>query len=177
MNAEDRDWDSLSTAWRASGGAIDRSPLRRMVVSYRRRLALLATLEIGVLAFFGWLSWLVARDGVAAWEAVWLATLWSFAALATGFAWWNRRGAWNAMGLSVAEFRRQRARRHARSLRFGVLLFVAELVVVVAQLAWFERFTAPVALVLVAFAAGLGAWCLWMRRRIAADAARAVEEI
>ncbi len=27
MNAEDRDWDSLSTLWRAPGDAIDRTPL------------------------------------------------------------------------------------------------------------------------------------------------------
>jgi hypothetical protein len=176
MNAEDRDWDSLSTLWRAPGDAIDRTPLERMLVSHRRRLAAVAAGETVTLAFFAWLSWLVARDGLAAWEAVWLATLWAFAAIAAGFAAWNRRGAWNAMGLSVAEYRRRRALRHTRSLRFGIVLFVAEAAVVGAQLAWFERFTAPVALVLVALAAGLGAWCVWMKRRIAAEIARAAEE-
>jgi hypothetical protein len=98
------------------------------------------------------------------------------AAAAAGFAWWNRRGAWNAIGLSVAEYRRLRALRHTRSLRFGCILFVAEVAVVVAQLAWFERFTAPVAFVLVACALALGVWCVWMKRRIAAEIARAREE-
>ena len=176
MNANDHDWDSLSDLWRASRDGIDRPPLQRMLASHRRRLVAVVAGEILTLAIFGWLSWLVARDGLAAWEVVWLSTLWVFAAAAAAFAWWNRRGAWSAIGLSVAEYRRKRALRHTRSLRFGCVLFVAEVAVVVAQLAWFERFTTPVALVVVAFAVVLGVWCVWMQRRIAEEMATAGDE-
>ncbi len=90
------------------------------------------------------LSWLVARDGVAAWEAVWLLTLWAFTLLALAFAWWNRRGIWRSLGASVEEhlrLARRRVERNQRAVAFAGALFVVETVAIVIQLAWFDRLT------------------------------------
>ncbi len=168
MNAE-RDWESLSDVWRSSRAGVDRAPLRKLVASQRRRLAAVVAGEVMAVAGFAWLSWLIVRDGVAVWESVWLTTLWSLTAIASAFAWWNRRGAWNAMTESVAEYQRQCAARRLRSLRFGYALFIAEVIVVVAQLAWFGRFTVAVALFLGAFGALFAVWAAWMRRQAARE--------
>jgi hypothetical protein len=115
------------------------------------------------------------RGGAAAWQIVWLATLWAFTAVAGGFAWWNRRATWRAAGAAVEDavrLARLRAERQLRTVRFVLLLFAAEVVAVLAQLAWFDR------LVPVAFAA-LGAagivialWCAVTRRRLRRELAR-----
>jgi hypothetical protein len=173
MTADERDWESLSDLWRDSSQEVDRTLLRRMVASYRRRLAAVVIGEILVVAWFAWLSWISVRDGVAVWEAVWLSTLWSFTAVAAPFAWWNRRGSWQALGQTVAEFQRQRAARRMRSLRFSCGLFLAEILVVWAQLAWFGRFTAFVAAILGALTVAFGAWAFWMRKRAAREVAMA----
>jgi len=176
MTGNDREWDSLSDVWCASRQEIESAPLRRMVASHRRRIAAVAAGEVLVVAGFAWLSWLAVRDGVAVWEAVWLSTLWGFTGVAAPFAWWNRRGAWNAITASVAEYQRLRAVRRMRSLRFGCALFIAEVVVVGAELVWFNRFTAPAAVLLGALTVVVGAWALWMRNRAAHEIAMADAE-
>lgn len=163
MNANEHEWDALSEAWRESRDEVDDGPVRRMVAAQRRRLAAMAAGEVALLMGFAWLSWAVLREGIAAWKVVWVVTLWSFAAIAVSFAWWNRRGMWHAMGRSVAEYRRLRAARQMRAARFACVLFVTEVVVVVAELAWFDRLTVTAASILAASALPLGAWWLWMR--------------
>lgn len=135
-----------------------------MVAAERRRLAAIAAGEVALLAGFAWLSWAVLREDLAAWKVVWVVTLWSFAAIAVSFAWWNRRGTWHAMGRSVAEYRRLRVTRRMRAARFACALFVTEVIVVVAELAWFDRLTVAAASILAASALPLGAWWLWIRR-------------
>jgi hypothetical protein len=176
MSTNERSWESLSAVWQTSREAVGGEPLRRLLRSYRRRVAAVAVGEILLIAAFAWLSWAVVRDGVVLWEAVWLWTLWIFTAVAAPFAWWNRRGAWQSMVETVAEFQRLRAVRRLRSLRFGCGLFVAEVVVVVAELAWFGRFGATAALSLAALAVAFGIWAVWMTRRAAAEMAAAAEE-
>jgi hypothetical protein len=171
MNANDREWESLSDLWLASRQEIDRAPLRRIVASHRRRIAAVVAGEVLLVAGFAWLSWMAVRDGVAVWEAVWLSTLWGFTGVAAPFAWWSRRGAWNAVAASVAEYQRLRTARRMRSLRFAVALFIAEVVVVSAELAWFDRFTPSAAVILGVLAVAFGAWALWMKRRAAHEAA------
>lgn len=164
MTADDREWDSLAALWQTSADAVGDAPVRKMVASYRRRVAVVAVGEAAIVAVFAWLSWRVLRDGIAAWEAVWAVTLWSFTAVAAAFAGWNRRGMWRAIGMSVDEYRRLRAARRLRSARFACALFAAEVLVVAAELAWFDRFSAGAALILAASAVPLGAWWLWIRR-------------
>lgn len=173
MNANEREWESLSTIWRAPEPEIERAPLRRLVASHRRRLAAVAACEVLMVAAFLWLSWLLVRDGLVLLEAVWLSTLWIFTAIAAPIAWWNRRGSWDSLAETVAEFRRQRAERWRRTLYIACGLFVAEVIVVIAELVWFDRFTTLAAGFLVVFSLAFGAWVFWMRRRVAADLAAA----
>jgi hypothetical protein len=173
MNAHEREWESLADLWRESREEIHRAPLRQMVASHRRRLAAVAAGEVLAVAGFAWLSWLSVRDGIVLWEAVWLSTLWGFTAVAVPFAWWNRRGAWNAIAESAAEYQRQRAARRIRSLRFGCALFAAEAVAVAAELAWFDRFTPLAAALLGLLTLLTGAWALWMKNRAAHELATA----
>jgi hypothetical protein len=176
MSTNERDWESLAAVWQTTREAVGGEPLRRLMRSYRRRVAAVAGGEILLIAAFAWLSWAVIRDGVVLWEGVWLWTLWIFTTVATLFAWWNRRNTWQSMVETVAEFQRQRAVRRLRSLRFGCWLFVAEIVVVVAQLAWFGRFGATAALSLAALAVAFGVWAVWMTRRAADEMAAAEKE-
>jgi hypothetical protein len=176
MSTTERDWESLSTVWQASREAVGGDSLRKLIQSHRRRVAAAAGGEILLIAAFAWLSWRLISDGVLLWDAVWLWTLWIFTAVATPFAWWNRRGTWQSMAETVAEFQRQRATRRLRSLRFGCGLFVAEVVVVVAELAWFGRFSAAAALILAALAVAFGVWAIWMTRRAADEMAAAENE-
>lgn len=169
MTMNEQEWESLSALWQTSRREIGEAPLRRLVVAQRRGLVTATVGEIALLGGFLYSSWMVTGDGIALWEAVWLVTLWTFAAVAAAFAWWNRRGTWSAMGRSVAEYRRLRAAKHLRSVRFAWGLFVAEIVVVAAELAWFDRFTVSAAVVLAALALPLGAWSVWAKRRAARD--------
>ena len=172
MNANEREWESLSNLWRDPGQEIGRAALRRLVASHRRRLVAVAAGEASIVAGFIWLSLLFVRDGLVAWEAVWLSTLWIFTAIAAPVSWWNRRGSWHSMTESVAEFRRQRAMRWLRSLLFACWLFVAEVIVAAGELAWFGRFTSLAAGSLAALTVVFVAWALWMRKRIAAEVAQ-----
>ena len=125
------EWEDLEGVWRQEEQPVDLAPLRRLLAAQRRRLVAVVTVEAVLVLAFGWLSWLVARDGVEAWEAVWLLTLWGFTVAAVAFAWWNRRGTWRSLGESVEEYlrlARLRARRARRSLAFACGLLVAEVV-------------------------------------------------
>lgn len=175
MIANEREWELLSDLWRASAPQVEHASVRRLVADYRRRLVAVVCGEVLIICGFAWLSWAFVRDGAEIWETVWLTTLWSFAALALPFAWWNRRGTWNAMGKTVAEFQRQRAVRRMRSLRFACGLFIAEAFVVVVQLAWFDRFTAVAAALLAAFAVAFAAWALWVMKRVVLEKRMAEE--
>lgn len=165
MNAHDEDFAALSTLWLRSHEPLDDAPIRRMIAAHRTRLAAVAAGEAALVAAFAWLTWTMLGDGIGAWEAVWAITLWTFAVVAAGFAWWNRRGMWHAMGRSVEEYRRARAERQVRSARFACILFISEVAVVSAELVWFDRFTVTAALILAAAALPIGAWWLWVTRR------------
>ena len=165
MMPDERDWNSWSALWRGSHQAVDPTPLQAMVASYRRRLAAVVCGEILLVAGFAWLSWVIVRDGVVLWEAVWLSTLWIFTAVAVLFAWGNQRGAWRAIAGTVADYQRQQAARRTRSLRFAFGLLVAEVAVVGAQLAWFGRFTPAAGFILAAFALAFGARVFWMKQQ------------
>lgn len=169
MTTNEEEWQSISALWQTSHRDVGETSLRRLVAAQRRGVVAATVGEIAVLGGVLYWSLMVARDGVAVWEAVWLVTLWTFAAVAAAFAWWNRRGTWSAMGRSVAEYRRLRAAKHLRSVRFAWVLFVAEIVVVAAELAWFDRFTVSAAVILAALALPLGVWSVWAKRRAARD--------
>ena len=169
MTTNEEEWESISALWQTSQRDVAETPLRRLIAAQRRGVVAATVGEIALLGGFLYWSLLVARDGVATWEAVWLVTLWTFAAVAAAFAWWNRRGTWSAIGRSVAEYRRLRATKHLRSIRFAWVLFVAEIVVVAAELAWFDRFTVSAAVILAVLALPLGVWSLWAKRRATRD--------
>lgn len=165
MTINERDWDSLTRVWRSPGDEITAARLSRLIAAERRRLAATAIGELLILGAFVVLSWLALRDGLAAWETVWLTTLWLFTAVAVPFAWWNRRGAWSSMVESVAEFERRRTARRHRTLRFATGLFVTEVLVVLIELAWFDRVSVLAIVLLVAMTIAFAVWALWMQRR------------
>ncbi len=173
------EWEDLAAAWqKADEAPVDLAPLRRLLAAQRRRLVAVVLGEAALVLAFAWLSWLVVRDGVQAWETVWLLTLWGFTFVAVAFALWNRRGTWRSLGESVEEYvrlARLRARRARRSLVFAAGLLVAEVVAVVAQLAWFGRASGGtgvlVAGLLVGAVAMAAAGCWLAARRIRRDLA------
>jgi hypothetical protein len=173
MTTNEEEWKSISALWQTSHREVSEAALRRLIAAERRGLVGATLAEIVVLGVFLYVSLVVARDGLALWEAVWLVTLWTFAAVAAAFAWWNRRRTWNGIGRSVAEYRRLRATKHLRSIRFAWALFVAEIVVVAAELAWFDRFTVLAAVILAALALPLGVWSIWAKKRAARETALA----
>jgi hypothetical protein len=165
MTINERDWDSLTRVWQSSRDEITTARLSQLVAAERRRLAATVLGEMLIIGAFGALSWFAIRDGLVAWETVWLTTLWLFTAVAAPFAWWNRRGAWSSMVESVAEFEKRRMARRRRTLRFATALFVAEVLAVSIELAWFDRFTALAVALLVAMTAVFAVWVFWMKRR------------
>lgn len=179
MNENEQDFDELAALWRQprerTDDAISDGPLRRMIAAHRRRLAAVVIGEAALLGGLAALTWTKLADGIVVAEVVWAVTLWVFMAIAASFAWWNRRGMWHAMGLSVADFRRRRAERQLRAARFAWMLFIAEVMVVAAELAWFERFTTTAAVILLGSALPLGVWWLWIKRRAARELAYASE--
>ena len=165
MTINERDWDSLTRVWQSSRDEVTAARLSELVAAERRRLAATVVGELLVIGAFVVLSWLAMRDGLAAWEAVWLTTLWLFTAVAAPFAWWNRRGAWSSMVESVAEFERRRMARRRRTLHFASALFIAEVLVVSIELAWFDRFSVLATQLLVAMTIAFVVWLTWMKRR------------
>ena len=162
------EWQDLTDVWQTAGRG-DEIPLQKIVRTNRRRMLMAAAGEIALAVLFLLMTITVAADGVAGWEAVWMATLWGFMLVAGAFAWWNRRGTWRPLGDSVTDYirlSRLRCERQRRSVVFGIALFAAEAIVIVAQLVWFGRLTPPAASVLAASAVPIAAWCIVTLRRI-----------
>jgi hypothetical protein len=166
MTIKEHDWNSLARIWQSSSDEVAAATLSRLIAAERRRLAATVLGEAVTIGAFVALSWIAMRDGLAVWETVWLTTLWLFTAVAAPFAWWNRRGAWSSMIESVAEFERRRTARRRRTLRFSCALFIAEVITVSIQLAWFDRFSALAMWTLVAMTIAVSIWGIWMKRRI-----------
>lgn len=172
MNIDEAQWESLRQVWQSTPADIDASPLRKVVRAHRRRLMATVIGEVLMVLAFAALSVLVARDGIAAWEIVWLITLWSFAIVAVAFVIVNRRGTWSALGDSVADYvalTRLRALRQRQMIVFAAVLFIAEAMAVIAQLLWFDRFTLLTAVLLGASGIAVAAWCWTVLRRVKRD--------
>jgi hypothetical protein len=183
------DWSAWSATWESVGGgghpatpaasaasaATALAGLRRRAARQRRRqLAIVAGEGVLCLALLA-LSGVLLRGGAAAWEVVWLGTLWGFVLVAGGFAWWNRRATWRATGAALEDYvrlARLRAERQLRTVRFVLLLYVAEATVVVAQLLWFDRLVPGAVAALAAAGVAIAAWCVLTRRRLRRELAR-----
>jgi hypothetical protein len=169
----DSQWEVWSQAWVAetategTSNAFDE--LRRRAARQRRRQWLVVGGEVVLVVVLAALSAAVLIGERRPWHVVWLASLWGFTAVAAGFSWWNRRSTWRASGETVEAYvrlARLRAERHLRSLRFAVLLFAAEVPVVVAQLLWFDRLVPWAVALLAAAGVVLLGWCAHSRRRV-----------
>lgn len=178
MTMNETEWKSIESLWRTADEAVDATPLRRAVSVHRRWLLSAAVGEALFAVALVWLTWEVLRQGASGWRLVWVVSVWVFALAAFAFVWWNRRGTWTASGSSVADFvrlTRLRARRQSLSLRFFLVFAIAETVVAVAQLVWFDRFTVFSGALLGMILLGVGVWYVVVRRRIARDLAIAAE--
>lgn len=168
------EWTDLAVLWQAAADRAGAAPLRKIVASHRRRLLLVAVVEIAIVLAVACLSAFAGRDELALWEIVWLITLWGFTIVASAFAWWNRRGTWHALGESVEEYvrlTRLRAARQMRSIDFACGLFVAEVGAIVSQLLWFDRFTLLTSALLATSGAVMAGWCWAAKRKVARDLA------
>jgi hypothetical protein len=169
MTSSESEWESIGKLWRSAPVEVDAAPLRRIVRAHRRRLVLTTVGEAAMVIAAALLSVFVVRDGVAAWEIVWLATLWVFVAVAIVYAIRNRRGTWSTLGDSVADYvalTRLRAARQRQMVRFMCGFFVVEAIAVTAQLWWYDRFTLFAALLLGTSGVAVGVWCWIVLRRV-----------
>jgi hypothetical protein len=174
MTMNETEWKAIESLWRTADEAVDAKPLRRAVSVHRRWMFFAAVGEASFAVALVWLTWKVLREGAFGWRLVWAVSVWAFALAAFAFVWWNRRGTWTASGNSVADFirlTRLRAKRQSLSLRFFLVFSIAETVVVVGQLVWFDRFSVFAGALLGMILAGMGVWYVVVRRRIARDLA------
>ena len=175
------EWSGWLDAWaaeappRPAADPAGLADLLRRLHRQRLRMLAVAAAEVLLMLLLIAASVAVLHGGAVAWEVTWVITLWVFACVAVAFAWWNRRATWRAAGAAVEDavrLARLRGERQLRTLDFVLLLYAAEAVAVVAQLAWFGRL-APVAVWALAAGAGLvAAWSGVMRRRLRRELAR-----
>lgn len=169
MTSSESEWESIAELWRSAPVEVDAAPLRRIVRAHRRRLIVTTVGEASIVIALALLSVFVMRDEIAAWEMIWLATLWAFVAVATGYAIRNRRGTWSTLGDSVADYAaltRLRAMRQRQMVRFMCGFFVVEAIAVAVQLWWYDRFTPFAAILLGTSGVAVGVWCWIVLRRV-----------
>lgn len=168
-------WQAWTAAWTASEEPALSERLQRKIARQRRRLVLAAAGEGVLMLALAVLSVVVLAGEGQSWEVVWLATLWGFALLALGFAYWNRRATWRAAGETVSDhlrLSRLRCERQRRTIHFALLLFGAEAIAIVAQLEWFDRLVPEALYLLAGLGAALGIWSLWAQRRLVRELER-----
>jgi hypothetical protein len=168
----DPEWQWLSDLW-TSESDDDAVRLRKLVNRSRFRLALGQTGEALVLAALGIVTFILLRGGLTPFDKLWLATIWSFAIVASAISLWNQRGMWEPLGSGTAEYLRvfrEHCRRQRRNVRLAMALYVAEVIVIVGELGVLRRLTLEVVLILAALGALLGAWAVATERRIRREA-------
>jgi hypothetical protein len=168
----DPEWQWLSDLW-ASDSEDDAVRLRKMVNRSRFRLAVGQTGEALVLAGLGALTVVGVQRGLTGFGQLWLATCWAFAIIASALSLWNQRGMWKPLGSSTTEYLRvfrEHCRRARRNVRLAIGLYIAEVIVIVAELALFHRLTGGAILALAALGVPLGAWAVATERRVRREA-------
>jgi len=168
MSSPAKNWDDLTELWRSDASELKLPPLQRLAATDRRRLVLLEAGEMALIGVFAILSAIALARGLEPWSLVWLVTLWFFTAVAVLFAQWNRNLAWYALSETVESYlglARIRAERRIWAARFGIVLLAFEVVAVVAQLIWFDRFSVTAGVLLGALVIVLTAWCAHSARQ------------
>jgi hypothetical protein len=172
------EWSGWRDAWVADGqppASAASADLLRRLHRQRRRMLVVAAGEVLLLLILIAASVAMLHGGAVAWKVTWVITLWVFACVAVAFAWWNRRATWRAAGAAVDDavrLARLRAERQLRTVDFVLLLYAAEALAVVAQLAWFGRLAPMAVAALAAGGAIVAAWCAVTRRRLRRELAR-----
>ena len=143
-----------------------------MVLAARRRgmlrvVAVEGVLTLGLLAYTVWL--LTVGEGGSV--GIVLGALWASWAIASGFAWWNRRGQWQRTAASTEEFLRLSmtwARRKQRVAVFTVVFLMGQ---VLAAWALFgaEALAGTWTLYAIVLFGLYGGWALWYYRRATRD--------
>jgi hypothetical protein len=148
----------------------DVAVLRRRVERHGRWLRWLVAGELALTAAFvaGPLLWLAVA--APPWKWAWAAMLWSFTAVALGFAYWNRRGTWSVGGDTLAAqlaLETRRCRRGRRTLLFVPLLLIAETAAIVALfVAYFPAALGAAWPLLALCAVGVAGWAALYERQI-----------
>lgn len=170
-------WADLTTAWRsdASEPPSCRQAIRAGVRRQTLAMWLVAGMELLLTVGLVWWSSGVLAAETDAWTISLLVTLWTFWAVAVGYAYWNRRGGWRAEEETTLAYLRVsmgRARRLLRTSRFVLWLLAAEVVAVGIFWAW-RDVVAPVdaesmilAIALVGMVSAVCiAWSVWAGQR------------
>lgn len=175
MTTGDFGWDSLTKAWHDEEPVPFEADEFRAVLRSRTRATLLVVVaELSITAVLIWVTFWLSGSATIGADAVFLTGLWVFWAVATGFAWWSRRGQWRLSVASSEDFVRlgvERAERKIRVASFTAGLLVAQVAFVVAF--WlFGRESGGGASDLVTMlsllgtiVAGYAGWTVWYYRR------------
>lgn len=111
MNSQ-LDWADLAETW-TTPEPIEASPAEFAAVLRRRVGATLLVVGVELLLTLAllWFTWSQRERGLTEVGTATLIVLWGSWVVATGFAWWNRRGQWARTAASTLEFvRLSRAR-------------------------------------------------------------------
>ena len=168
----DPEWQGLTELWTSQSDA-DALTLRKLVRRSRLRLGLAQTAEALILAGLGVLTFVFVRRGLTAFDKLWLVTAWSFAVIASVLSLWNQRGMWEPLGSSTTDYLcvfREHCRRQRRNVRLAVGLYVAEVIVIIVELAILHTLTITAWLMLGALGVLLGVWAVLTERRIRREA-------
>lgn len=183
-NDTETPWGELAERWRGAESA-PRSAAEEVasfVPILRRRRTLTGLVVLGeglVTAALAWVTLTVIRRTPTVADVVFLTGLWVIWVIATGFAWWNRRGQWGRSAADTTQFvslSLEYARRKVRVARFSVGLLLAQLLMGV--VAWVggaglmrDGFSSLAALMgwLGPLSLAYLTWIVWYHRRAAAE--------
>ena len=172
------DWAELASVWTQPAVAHDGKEALRQALRRRVRMtALVVATELVLTAAL--LVWTLAqvRAGPDQASLAFGSILWVSWIVATGFAWWNRRGQWQRTVATTDEFiriSRVRADRKVRVAVFTGVLLVAQVSAIIALAGTGVLSAALVpggAALFSAVVLGYGGWALWYYRRAVAERA------
>lgn len=187
MSESEGYWEEMSERWRSESvagspgtEAENDAPFLRTL--RRRRFVTTSVVmgEVVVTATLVYLTALILSRPPTGVDRMFLVGLWILWAVATFFAWWNRRGTWSRSASDSRTFLSlsvEHARSKVRVAWFSAVLLVAQLALAVSSWAWgdgFMRDGFPSLVVLVAWlvpvAVLYAGWIVWYHRRGSAEA-------
>ncbi len=175
MNNKKINWDALAESWQGEEpNPLGEQSFRARLEGRRRTMLLVVLGELALTIGLIWLTISLSGPASVGADAVLLTVLWVSWAVATGFAWWNRRGQWRVSVASSQEFLQlslDRATKKIRVARFsaGLLilqaLFVTWLWLSTAETGPAAKSPSAMLLLLLTMVIVYTCWTIWYYRR------------